>query len=265
VFDIVNQDIILPKLYSMKYLLYLSFPLLCSACLRYSYTSPTHQLPNFTKKGQHEPRLGIHGPSSKCSAEAQYAWSFHKRMYVSGAGIYANSKHLDKDNGSSKHRYAELGLGTFLPLQVSTKIRWTLLLQSGIGLGRSHNNYAPYIDGFQNDRPKAFSQWSDVYMRFKKWYIQPGVRFRYRHLSASASLRMGQLIFTKGIFVNDRDDILDLLYYFKYNSIFWLKEPAISLHYDIKKVKIQLQFGGNYLPRRFALETFGSAGLSYIF
>ncbi len=249
----------------MKYFLCLFLPLLCSSCLRYYYTSPTHQLPDFTKKGQSEASLGIHGPSSRYTAEGQYAWAFQKRLHISGSGLYANSEISDKSHGSSKHRYAEIGLGGCLPFHVSEKIRWKILVQSGVGLGRSGNEYAPVNDGLNAFRPKSFSQYGSVNIRFRKWYAQPGISFTYRKLSAIGSMRMGQLIFTKGTFVADREEVLELFMKFKSQSNFWLMEPAISLSYDIKHIKVRLQFGGNFMPRYLALETFGSTSILYQF
>lgn len=222
-----------------------------AACSPKYYSPNTQNVPLMREQGQ--TNLTLSGNGNQAEFQGAYAFTDHIAIQING-GLFI-PKDLDNGNGGSG-RFLEGGAGYFLP----------------VGDNFVFETYGLFgYGGVENHMPSTLSDYPQttgkVAANVVRYGVQPSFGYVTKYFSVALSSRICGLNYSRinGDLVYENRDQADYLFA---NRSTMLVEPAITIRGGLKKLKLQIQYGGSFNlsnPSFRQDESFMTLGLNFNF
>jgi hypothetical protein len=209
--------------------------LLLTGCSHYYYISNVQNVPLFSEKKELVYSGGTLLKYQAVSAEFQGAYALTDKFAVSMAFMHITA---DYDKNWGKGSYYEGAAGYYKPQGKHGVFE----LYGGIGASKQYHRYRSddlYFDTIMIQKPAGTSN-----MKFIKLFIQPSYGWKYKSFEIALSSRICNLSFfdinNKIVRSENQREFLNLNDIEK-NKNFFFFEPAITIRFGLKNIKIQFQ------------------------
>ncbi len=214
-------------------------------CNHYYYLPNVHNVPMFVEKNEY--RLsgfcGSETESNSIELQSAYSVTNHTALMFN----FMKAKGVDSENTSSwgKGDYYEGALGYYKSLGTFSSYNKPFGLSKSVALVATFEVYGGYAKNNQHHEYDKYGSISDL--SYTKIFIQPSISVTSDLADYALSARISRVSFDKIDYYLSKysssshsKELIDLIN----TKVSYLFEPAVTMRFGWKYVKLQLQIGG---------------------